>query len=111
MRQNRTQPTFFCFNSSRAIWSVSVWSVTSTIGGAFILCLIRLPQAKPELKSTRAQNTGSLVLREIGGSHLLGHGDRSVRLSHNLNTVLDIVVLDLEHESTHSTKDFHWIKE
>ena len=75
------------------------------------LCLIRLPQAKPELKSTRAQNTGSLVLREIGGSHLLGHGDRSVRLSHNLNTVLDIVVLDLEHESTHSTKDFHWRKE
>ena len=62
--------------------------------------------APPMVEVTDQTDTLQIALEELKQKKV-----GCVRLSHNLNTVLDIVVLDLEHESTHSTKDFHWRKE
>lgn len=56
---------------------------------------IRVPNASPQLKSTRTENTSSLVLCKIRGCHLLGNGNSGIRLSHDLHSILNIVVLHL----------------
>lgn len=56
---------------------------------------IRVPNASPQLKSTRTENTSSLVLCKIRGRHLLGNGNSGIRLSHDLHSILNIVVLHL----------------